>query len=104
MRKITREELVIALRSGEYTQTRLKMYDPETGGHCCLGVAGRLIGLDDKRLIEIGSKNIAFHDEFKFFPFNINEVVDLACRNDGVAGYTKNSFEDIANYIEQMPI
>ncbi|MFC4114138.1 hypothetical protein [Nonomuraea zeae] len=29
---------VAALRSGEYTQAEGKLFDPETGGYCCLGV------------------------------------------------------------------
>lgn len=33
-----KKKWVEALRSGEYTQTRNVMYNPKTGGFCCLGV------------------------------------------------------------------
>ena len=32
-------ELIEALESGKYKQCTNKLYDPETGGFCCLGVA-----------------------------------------------------------------
>lgn len=38
MPKETLDKWLAALRSGEYKQTREKLYDSETGGFCCLGV------------------------------------------------------------------
>ena len=34
-----RQRWLTALRSAEYKQARLRLYDPTTGGYCCLGVA-----------------------------------------------------------------
>lgn len=31
-------EWLAALRSGAYKQAQARLFDPETGGYCCLGV------------------------------------------------------------------
>ena len=49
----TKEQLewIEALESGEYKQCKSLLYDPETDGFCCLGVACKLNGvaLEDAR-------------------------------------------------------
>ena len=37
---------LIALRSGEFTQVRRVLYDPRSGGFCCLGVLSKLLGVE----------------------------------------------------------
>jgi hypothetical protein len=49
-------EWLKALRSGEYAQTTKVLCNKDPGlgevGYCCLGVAGKLIGLSDEELME----------------------------------------------------
>ncbi|MCA6108171.1 hypothetical protein [Bradyrhizobium cenepequi] len=39
-----KSEWVADLRSGKFTQNIGRLYDPKTGGYCCLGVLARRIG------------------------------------------------------------
>jgi hypothetical protein len=90
-------KFVAALRSGKYKQGKDYMYNASSDSYCCLGVAGRVCGIDNKIL-----------DGNAFFMPNDNGVVgtqypdvlmdrwaELAGMNDG-----GDSFDEIADWIE----
>lgn len=107
----TKEELradwIAALRSGEYEQGRgnLIRKDGEKSLYCCLGVAGRLIGITDKELIEGDSdpyrtikEAYGLHADLGH-PKNKDDFTPLYILNDSY----KKTFTEIANVIEQNP-
>jgi hypothetical protein len=92
---------VAALRSGEYKQAKGHLCGERTGGYCCLGVAGKLIGLTDDQLYTSNSypAYTAVKDAYGLrtdLGYFGND--GLAMRNDGGA-----SFEKIADIIESRP-
>jgi hypothetical protein len=100
--KTLRAEWVAALRSGEYHQGIGALYNPETGGHCCLGVAGRVIGKNEVNLV-MGSGE-SYADIAKAYGLR-NE---LGRYNEGEALYIHNdvyglTFSQIADIIESEP-
>lgn len=45
-----KDKWITALRSGNYKQTSGVLYDSCTTGYCCLGVAAKVMGREDKEL------------------------------------------------------
>jgi hypothetical protein len=50
LRKVTRDEWVAALRSGDYKQGDKVLCNSRGNAFCCLGVLGRLAGMPKARL------------------------------------------------------
>jgi hypothetical protein len=112
MKRITREEWIAALRSGEYPQTQTFLwadgsdrfvYDrkPVPKGYCCLGVACAIAGVD---LTVFGTNDLNTNnfasvgaDDLGEW-LNLNEELRerLGTLNDG-----GKSFSEIADRIEQ---
>ena len=44
--KAFKTKWIKALRSGKYKQGRLRLYNPKEDTYCCLGVAGKICGVD----------------------------------------------------------
>lgn len=91
-----------ALRSGKYKQSVHYLKSPH--GYCCLGVAGRVCGLTDKKIegLDWLSNSKITQEDLKLIPKELqgssyyNELVTtLSEMND--AGY---SFKLIADFIE----
>lgn len=96
---------LVALRSGEYRQAQGYLYNPESGGYCCLGVAEAVCGtpISDLEGISVIANS---HAGSCMIPSQVRTPVELhdpelqgklACMNDGGS----MSFLDIANWIEQ---
>lgn len=96
----TSEDWAAALRSGEYAQAQGSLQTPN--GYCCIGVYGKLCGLDFDGLsqdsLEVNGLTEWLEDyelRDRFGPTFSDKFAFLACLND--AGFT---FEQIANFIE----
>lgn len=96
-----------ALRSGKFQQSRNgNLVDDE--GYCCLGVAGVVCGVSDKRMAdcaflsrrENGIKVLKTVEKALKQPILDNPLdsveAELACMNDGT-----RSFKQISNWIEK---
>lgn len=46
----TKRKWLKALRSGKFKQGRHTLFDPDTGGHCCLGVLCSIEGVSNRKL------------------------------------------------------
>jgi hypothetical protein len=86
MDKDIKAKWVKALRSGEYVQTTDVLFD-EFGGHCCLGVLCRVMGVEPLTKNAMGAKPKAALGTF--------DHLILAEMNDN-----GSSFAEIADYIE----
>ena len=102
MDKKLKAKWVKALRSGKIEKGRGALLD-DKGAMCCLGVLGRICGIDDRWLI--ANAGSVAGTGFDWLEQRIDrETVDLlADMNDG---YNKRysrprSFKQIANYIEK---
>ena len=97
--KPTVQKWIAALRSGKYKQAKERLYDPETGGFCCLGVYCQVISKDLKAYLaeepegpteayrkfdhliggDLKMKVIAMNDEGKTFA-EIADVLERKCK------------------------
>ena len=109
------KEWVKALRSGRYKQTTGVLCNLNTGGYCCLGVAGRVCGipkakltgigdLGDRDYLEVAKKKLRLRDSsgrllkpHEVSPYNV--YTHLTGLNDNA----KLSFKEIADLIEKDP-
>lgn len=92
-----KEKWLVALRSGKYPQTSHVLYRPQIG-FCCLGVAGKVCGIDESQMVG----KTSLHDFKGLVPENLtlcsaNTMADFLMRmnDDG------KSFSQIADYIEK---
>ena len=99
------KRFVDALRSGEYIQGRLELYNKGLNAYCCLGVANTVCELGEKSPIflertynEIGlnNPNGRLSESVKI---GETPYISLLAMND--AG--KMSFKDIGDFIEANP-
>lgn len=121
MNPVTRRQWTEALRSGRYKQTTGQLFKPDKpgreGGYCCLGVLADLAGgevVHGKRNLDRRPPGWGDAVEFKFqngetahafIPEELAEMVGvedqtvLSRLND-----TGSSFEQIADYIDRLPL
>jgi hypothetical protein len=103
------KKVLVALRSGEFTQTVAKLQD--SSGHCCLGVMCEVYEKEtgdelprDQSDFLVGN-NLNDHQNALLWlglssPQGHNEVgSSLICRND----FNRNTFLEIADFIESEP-
>ena len=89
-----------ALRSGKIKQGRGALIDGK-GRMCCIGVLGRVVGIDDETLLE-RSAYLRGTGLEKIDACNIDRFLDpLAVLNDGNKEKRPQSFKQIAKYIEK---
>jgi hypothetical protein len=103
---------VAALRSGEYKQGRGTLFNPNEfgadAGHCCLGVAGRVVcHIDDVTLAEGGGYGqvmdaVGLSSTLGFFSDKDGRRLSLALLNDFNDDRRLN-FNQIADLIESRP-
>lgn len=113
--KVTIEEWVKALRSGEFKQGKGALQTP--GGFCCLGVACKVFIPEGKqRLVITGDRCDMLYGGLPtlYQPFapnwlqNIAEDFsyrtnrDLTVLNDGVVGKDSYTFDEIADLLEAV--
>jgi len=103
--KAFKKKWVAALRSGKYKQGIGSLYDANEDTYCCLGVAGKICGIDVPNLTYWDSKKINKSIIAKGLPKiligdNNDLVSKLSNWNDGEGG-PKWSFKKIAAYIER---
>jgi hypothetical protein len=91
-----KQKWVAALRSGEYKQGREELFNKRKGCYCCLGVAGKLLGIEESYLLVEG----CLPDDPIVPPaiagYN-GAAYELIHLNDGL----EKSFSEIADYIEK---
>lgn len=100
-----------ALRSGRYEQATGALYNYQSGGYCCLGVACDIVGIDlkDEKVGKYLSEDYPRalfeedrHQNAKKIPeallYERDFYRDLADKNDS----NTMTFLDIADYIEQI--
>ena len=105
---------IAALRSGEYKQGTGSLREcgeeNDTVGYCCLGVAAKVLGIDDAKLDEyyfLEGDLVMNHPEIPLairHDGELNKIAEtLSDMNDGKAGKpeTKRTFLEIANWIEE---
>lgn len=88
-------ELLTALRSGEYRQGKVFLYNRHHDTYCVMGVAGIILGLDKETI-----SGRCSYSEALGYPkeMSIEETlmdVPMSMNDDG------KSFEEIADYIEK---
>lgn len=105
MKRAIAMKWIDALRSGKYRQGDACKLKDETGGYCCLGVLGELVG--DCSYIGIKAKAGLKHEmgRLENSECNIDGLMvggDLASFNDGVGAYNDGrfSFDEIADIIQ----
>src|SRR5688500_7278768 len=99
MDQIIKEKWTGALRSGEYEQGHgLLKGDTK---YCCLGVLAVVCGLtisdDDGNNIVVDGKKVGY----KPITDMVGNVSTLWYMNDGIQGYEKHTFAEIADYIDK---
>lgn len=94
---------VAALRSGEYTQGKANLYTPETDSYCCLGVAGRLNGIDTHKLAYKSNPSTDSVYEDVCPGIEDDDRDELIQMNDGEwgSGRGQKTFNEIADHIEK---
>lgn len=93
MDKKLKAKWVRALRSGKYKQGPCVLYRPTDKTFCCMGVLGRIKGIELKKLaMDASCKTPA---SWKHFPLKVAE--ELARLNDS----RHSPFAEIADYIEE---
>lgn len=116
-----REKWLSALRSGEFKQGQhtLCTQGPNTK-YCCLGVAGKVLGMPDERLYSFAYLNseLGKHTSFSI-PIAIDQgrepsvlgsqekmylISILSCLNDGICIERPATFLEIADYIERNTV
>lgn len=97
--KAFKNKWIKALRSGDYKQGKLKLYNKEFDSYCCLGVAAYLCGVRDFKGLTFIKKGIGLR--------GISKIPDLLKGDSGIPkglasmndrGY---SFDEIAGYIKE---
>ena len=99
---------VAALRSGEFKQGNLKLYNEKNNTYCCLGVACVIAGIDKNNtdVMDRGyiySRNIKsdeIKEQLKPLFFDNNNVSPLVLKLTTMNDVDKKSFNEIADYIE----
>jgi len=114
---------LVALRSGDYLQGQGLLYNKETNGFCCLGVAGAICGnslekMDGQEMFRIEDAEVPksvvpnkkFPQELKYQTIHDDDnefIVTLACMNDGNESAEganptrkKYTFPEIADWLE----
>lgn len=101
MRKLTQEEKdkwLVALRSGQYKQTKgiLKLKeDGKEPAYCCLGVLCEVIGF---KSVSSGTIKYTNHDPYPAYALLPGPIQETLCtQNDSNA----HNFMEIANWIEE---
>lgn len=110
-------EWISDLRSGKFKQAKHVLYDVDTDGYCCLGVAAYGMGFDFSG-IDGPDDYVTCHNEewgngnlpdYSFWQFHIDDynvvgdifsetvMNDLASMNDG-----GKTFDEIADHIEKI--
>ena len=114
MRIPTKQEWIDALRSGKFKQGKRLLHDLETDTYCCLGVLCKIAELNENEEIDYDDKKVGIFidNEYckdKYFlpttfriKFGISNIIQdiLINKNDG----DNYSFEEIANYLEQITL
>lgn len=92
------DQWLTALRSGEYAQCSDTLYDGE--GYCCLGVAGKILGMSDKELENEPTLVSVYSPEAHSVPDTIadGKLVDMLVTMNDNEG---KNFKEIADWIEQ---
>lgn len=89
-----------ALKSGEYKQGTDVMYDKHTDGYCCLGVLGAICGAS-KSEMDVGYFDRDTENVPKDYPHLLLNDADLRGRLMTMNDIDRNSFSEIADYIEK---
>jgi hypothetical protein len=103
IRKVTKEEWIDALWSGEYRQFRGGLGSLAQGSYCCLGVLADLAGFE-------WSHSWSEEDESGYLPERICQAIgmdwltsdvqhDLSALNDDEG----QSFREIGEYLKELP-
>lgn len=95
MKRVSLEEWVKALRSGEYGQTKDRLWDGKNG-YCCLGVACALVNEPWPDNLETNWQLCHDRTIGDILPIGPVDVVELANMNDNGV-----SFNGIADWIEE---
>ena len=82
---------VRALRSGKYTQGREQIYDRHRETYCCIGVLARI---QNRNMDDITTHSFCHEGKYNVGRDTMFHLVKM---NDE----DKNSFEEIADYIEK---
>jgi hypothetical protein len=101
--KELRAKWTAALRSGEYEQGKKDLCTPD-GAYCCLGVAGKVIGLSDYELRDIRNMSVNPY-ALVAKTFGLRDVLgeystNALFRHNDVEGLT---FAQIADIIDAEP-
>ena len=98
-----------ALRSGGYVQGKDNLYNREDNSYCCLGVlCHSVFGMQNRELNETYIREHMIPEEYE--TYNLSGITEctrgglshkLSSMNDGDDTGRSQSFEEIANYIEQ---
>ena len=103
-----RKKWVAALRSGKYKQTHSFLHRRRS--FCCLGVMCDLKDSGRWRSYDFGL--IAYGNETSHPPADVlatygfanDDALQLAYMNDGVEGFTRHTFAEIADTIELLTL
>lgn len=97
--KRARARWVAALRSGKYKQGMGKLYIHAENSYCCLGVACKVARVPSDKIL--GGFLLSYFLPISYrLGLTVTQEKDLVDLNDRY----KKSFEEIADYIEGMPI
>ena len=92
------QEWVKALKSGDYKQGQLRLYNEDTDSYCCLGVYQKIHNVECASNVLLTQKGI--DSVVKIIPYDLQKL--LADLNDGGEGWEehiKNNEDDLYNYI-----
>lgn len=97
--KTQKENWLKALRSGEYEQTKGRLFDPEFNAYCCIGVFAKCndIPVDETghHMLDSGGENCGYmHLTNQIEPSEVDKLWGMNDKDE-------LSFEEIADYIEQ---
>ena len=96
-----KKKWVEALRSGTYKQGKANLYEPKTCSYCCIGVAGKLCGIE---LNELSDEGYLMSDvlDLSNVPNMIQGCGDENALTDYLAFMNDNdkTFEQIADWID----
>ena len=110
------EAWVAALRSGEYQQGSLCLYDLSTNSYCCLGVAGALCGIPKELMNDLSCLGGFSREQYPQLPGELQAINEdneknlqdvLICLNAAMLSkqynphYLNHGCLEIADFIEQ---